>query len=339
MNQSSPNKTISFDFQSNLSIQIDSAFNMVEAFVCIFVFLFSAFSLMVFWWSQDMQANTYLYLKAKTLAEMVITGLVVVYPLSYCMLCSVSTSLVVQLFSWTAFSVLSNIAYFFIGFMELAIIFDRYKMIKSKSTYSKKTCTKYILICLAFSTLATTPVFASLQIAQTDSGQYKLNSNDFGTSAFGFYYQLIYSFAVNIVFIFLFLLLGVMLIIEYGIFIRKKRNLVNPISAIQRAARLQTVRTTSIDTTHRSEKNLTSMVLILGVFFLLSRLVYFLGTSYKNYFNVDTLFSRLFRHVSFLIIYITIGLNLFLYLKFNRTFRDHTSCILKKLHFQIIRST
>jgi hypothetical protein len=215
-----------FDFVYNIG------YTFIVTIICSFGFFLNSFCLAVFF-CKEFDANTYLYFKAKTLSEIILTGLGSIVAIVSCTTCHVSRSYFSQIYQWLGLGLLTTTAYPFIGFMEMMILNQRYCLLKAESVTGarrneRKKSLLYISLFLAISIVLSIPQAMSQTISvsgSNSSGEYRMSNNEFGKSALYFYLQAVCAFIIGVVLNIIHILLGLLLVVEFKKFIQKKRNL------------------------------------------------------------------------------------------------------------------
>jgi hypothetical protein len=138
------NNSSSANVSSNLNVAINQAlldlltaadfFNTTSNYIltpiCSLGFLLNLICLVVFF-NKDMDKKTYFYFKAKTMGELVVMLIGAASTIVLCTSCtSAASSLMIQIYIAYFTNGTTTIAYTFLGFMELMVVYDRYVIVK-----------------------------------------------------------------------------------------------------------------------------------------------------------------------------------------------------------------
>jgi hypothetical protein len=331
LNENLNDSFVEFEIQNNETSTVPFVFLSHVGYVYIepisssICFILNSACLVVFIFGKEMNDKFYLYFKAKTIGEMVVTLLGALAPLNLCEMCSTTTSLFSQIYSLYGVNGLGYVASNFLGFMEVMIVYDRYITVKSNSKINFKINNWiFVGIFLAISIAFTIPFMfeyriAKVEIAEKNLSFFMLKYTGFGQSKCLYFYRLVNSFLVSAIYCLLLPILSVALCLEFGKFIDKKNALTN--------------RANSGNMTNEqfdAKKNLISMVLVLTAIFITSRIVMLLALSYHTYTLLNMIVEIDLNYYLNFFAYdlnysLTTGVNFFIYIKFNRNFR--TSCL------------
>jgi hypothetical protein len=318
-----------------------SLFGLATNLACLLVFL-----------SDNMNRQVYIYFRAKTLGEIVITSIGTLIPIGTCRSCFTYNTYHTQIYRFIVNNCLLGIVYTFCGLMEIAIVYDRYLIVKKNSRcLCRASKTLVLAFCAVASTLFTIPQMFSQKIVPTghtaEGKKYHLVSSDFGKSKAYLHYQIGFSFVRSVIFFHLILLFSVLLVCEFKRYVRKKKILMrttrrkdeqlpsndmtteffsaNSKSLTSREKKRARQRVKSVrGLENRAHRNVTKMVITLSVIFLISRCVQFLAIAYSVYSfarDQNSAFNIYFSFLSYLLTYSSSGMHFFIYLKFNRAFR------------------
>jgi hypothetical protein len=321
-----------------------------------------------------MDKKTYFYFKAKTISELVVTFIGAANVINYCTSCTSVASFIIQIQNAYLANGTTTIAYTFLGFMELMVVYDRYVMVKPSSRLNFKVNRwVFVGVFLAVSTVASIPNYVQNEIiAKPNSQAYQTVSSDFGKSQFNTYYQICYSFGRSLVYCVLLPIIGILLVIEFRKFISKKNLLVtkNTATDLVRSPGVSNTKATALfksqvgpqsmvstapanslvvvqvgtganNTKERermeynAEKNVTSMVIVMTVVFVISRLLQLASQCYNQYLrgiNAQTASGLYFMYVAYhLTYYVTTSINFAIYYQYNNAFRKCFVRICKKI--------
>jgi hypothetical protein len=298
--------------------------------------VFATYSLLVFCFGQDMNSTTYFYFKVKTIAEIILQGVSVFNTTSS--ISNISSTRAAQyIFNIVTF-LIANIDFIPLCLLELLIVYERIRVLKSKPATSKRASYIYVFICVVIGICALMPGAFPFTIIQTGPNKYAVAFND----PFRYIYLLSMLFVTTFVIALMELVLSFILWQEFKKFLNKKADLGNNLVESRSEVSTETQAERKI---RRSQINLTRMVLTTCLFFVTCNLIIFFGTLYINIYYaivpnptdvLQVIISNSLKLVANIVGHLCIGFNLFIYLKFNPTFRQSSRILLKKLTCNLI---
>ncbi len=274
--------------------------------------------------NSKLEDRSYFYLLIKSFTDILLMLIGAFSPFVACIDCTVYNTYIRWLFALVIYKFIKNGLYLFVTVLEIIITLDRYFKIKSKTTKEKATKQEKIFIILTISLclLIFVPVlFAEIIILKEDNS-YNFETTHFGMTKFYSIYIKIIGLFENILTVFVLIPINVIVLISYKKFIKNKKTIRNLI-LLPNGITSET--TTSIV---KKTNRFTKMILISTFTFIISRLstgsVVLLQLINDFCLNIQfySIYNGIAQILSELVTFIIFSLNLFIYYKFNKPFRD-----------------
>jgi hypothetical protein len=300
------------------------AYAYIMPVTCSICLLFNVINLVVFnCGGKDMKEKHFIYFKAKTFAE---TSTIIIGGLMPLAKYQNGSSLFVNIYQSYLATYILEVAFAFLGFLEVLIVHDRYITLKANSRFNFhfKNNWTVVTICLAISAVTNVPYLFQLRIVPLEANSSLFISiwTEFAGSRFNHYYFLVKTVIINSINCLLLPVASGMLIVEFRKFLKRKQALTSNNTMMTNAE-------------FNAKKNLTSLVLIFTAVFLLSRLIPVIAMAYAFYENILQIELDFFNYANFFAFdfnySFTAGLSFFIYFKFNRAFRMSLFSLIKKI--------
>jgi hypothetical protein len=318
-------------------------------------FLLSILCLTVLF-SQKLTGEDYKYLKLKSILHLLALTILCLSPVSQCAICSIAETLIANLYRIYIMVVTTEIVGMSISLVEVMISYSRLVVLKQKSAsfisiYFKSTILIIIIIAISLNF----PYFFSFQIQPLSPGSYRFRMirTDFGNS----HLYNIYLICLNIIHsttaLSALIIINICLIIEFKKYISRKSQLttiksINPLvsnvaenitkSLIENKSKYETdlnnvtlaKKNEQIGNSKQhvaAENNFTMLIIVSSLIFTFSRTIWFINLIliYLNQMFPGIIPPNLIiyiRFASILSLSIYYGSNFFIYISFNRMFKE-----------------
>lgn len=280
-------------------------------------FIFNTISLVVFF-SRQFNTKMYRYLKVKTISDLILTAITSWSIMANCGSCGLNQNFYVVWCKQIFVNLFNISAYNLSGFVEVAIIYDRYLMLASKSPQGacvrKKLPFRVTIIALVATSLLTgTSSFIAFNVEPImgKNNSYTLVANSFGTSPA---YTLIIGVQVLIVCLVTYIPLivfSLLFLYEFKQYCRRKVFIIRIFN--NQAA----------SNNDEKQANLVRMMMtLIGTYIFNRTLVSFtvIARQILTFYHKNWPLVNILYFVASVLSMLTSTLNFFIYLKFNRIF-------------------
>jgi hypothetical protein len=301
-----------------------NAYAYIMPTTCSISLLFNVLNLVVFnCGGKDMKSKHFIYFKAKTIAE---TSTLIIGSLLPLGNYQDGASLFVNIYQSYLSAYISEVAFAFLGFLEVLIVHDRYIHLKENSRLNLHFKNNWTLVAIFFaiSVMTNCPHLFATRIVPlaANSSLFTNIYTEFGASRFYNYYNLTKTVILNAINCVLIPVASGMLMVEFRKFMKRKQEMTHNNNTMTNAE-------------FDARKNLTSLVLVLTAVFLVSRLIPVIVMALAVYeyilkFDIDFFYYAIFFAFDFNYSF-TAGLSFFINLKFNRAFRMSLLSLIKKM--------
>jgi hypothetical protein len=295
-----------------------------------------------------LKGDTYKYLIFKTLAHLYSQTATGMSPYGICSFCPISQTLGAQIFMIYFLIFLANTFFTYAALIEIVLAYERLLMFKQNSKWLIKLNLKLTLTIIVISGLIVNiPYLFAYRVAETSLGRFRWVFTEFGSSSFFRIYVIVLTIIQNCFPIFTLFTLNILVTIEFRNYLnrksrltRKKENTIDnstkenenrqielASTSLSLSNSLSTNQTSSKnDSNESSVKNFTMMIIVSSTIFAIIRLINLIHFSSLQIFRLNGVNSNsLLDYLAFanffgLMLYY--GINLFLYIKFNKNFKS-----------------
>jgi hypothetical protein len=332
------------------------AFIYIVPAIAITGFCLNLLSLIVFL-NPKLKGSIYKYLVTKSLAEIILQTLGATYPILFCSKCPTYLTLGWAILYEYGFNIVIDTIFTYSGLCEIAVVFERLALLSRSSRFDLDPLW-VIAGMLALSFVPFIPILFSSYIYETAPGKYYFEYTEFGRShTYAWYYGLI-SVIENVIVFAVLVLMNIALVNQFKKYLAKRKSLVSNRKSAQNIIALnenkptnlttQNINTISnqnplrapsvsntpgrIDSGSQSaeedlQKRITIMVIVLSFVFILSKVFQTVHTFLNSYYYYISITKPpvgyyMFDFTSNIVVYTTSTANFFIYIGFNKPFRE-----------------
>ena len=298
----------------------DICYMIVTPTICVIGFFLSFLAFLTLK-NTDLKEKIFFDLMVKSFLETFLFCFGALSPLVSCTDCEISQTYSSMVFSLIVYKFLRNGFHLFVTIMEIKITINRYLILKStEKIIAKKKDKLLIFIFGLIAMLIFSPALFAYEIVRAPLG-YTLSNSLFGNSKFFFYYWTFVCLFTNLLTIFVLIPINILVIIKYKKFIRKKNRMRFSVSVIAIAQN-------SVPKKGDDQTKFTRMIILTTTLFCFTRLceasidalnIYIWIAGIIRFYAIYSFILNIFSQF---ITYLVLSLNFFIYLIFNKKFRD-----------------
>jgi hypothetical protein len=309
---------------------------------------------------RKLKGDTYKYLIFKTLSHLGFLFIIAIGPVFRCTTCPISLSLFANVVRYYLNLCTLNPLSTYAALVKIAVSYDRLLMLKQqKSKYLIKLPFWPTCICLIlFSFIANLPFMLASRIGPLEGTNIWLFfRTDFLNTQFYQVYVFSYTISQNLLSLIMIVVLNILVKIEFGKYIEKKKKLMVSKQAIQMSSKTNKNQTSSLaniksysvslntlqpanlkvakkkaganrekskDQNESAELNFTLMILLSSTLFSVTRFIQFMNVTYTMIYSLIGTSSPVIPYLSFSAFMATIiyyASNIFTYILFNKSFK------------------
>jgi hypothetical protein len=325
--------------------------------VCVIGFFLNLIALLTLL-SPNLKGNMYKFLVSKTIFSMIILIIGSMLPYTYCRNCVVFQSLGQTIFRTYFTGYITLVCYLGLSVNEILLTYDRFVILSNKAIQKWEKKFKYCIIVTVFLALfAFSPTIFSSEIIQVGNSttRYVDRNTPFGNSVFYPIYLSTIAFVQNFLTCLILCILDALIVRQYKKYIAKKSNLTSiskntdtkkSVSSVLKQnleeivnsneTIVRKVRNSQLDKRNDEKSRFTRMILVLSLILcysrfllLVSQILSQMNEAFKLSIDIVALIFLTFARFNAYFIFST---NLFVYIYYNRVFRQELVRICSKAY-------